>query len=187
MVSDIRIAKAAKGDRAAWEEIVREQHPRLYPLCLRMMASPQDAMDMEQEIWIKVWRSLPSFKGDSSLSTWLYRITMNTCLDELRRRKKKAQISLEALSEEGWEAPDPEGEKLLERSMNRELIRQALEKLPPDYKAALLLRDREELSYEGIASILNIPIGTVRSRISRGRKAMAKILLELEPDFLNHV
>jgi len=98
---DIRVIRAQKGDTAAFEDLVREHQTRLYHTCLRMMANPDDARDMAQEILVKVWRNLPAFKGESSLSTWLYRIAMNTCLDELRRRKKAKQTSMEALAESG--------------------------------------------------------------------------------------
>jgi len=186
-ITDLRVRAAQKGDKAAFEAIVSEQHARLYHVCLRMMASPEDAADMMQEVWVKVWRNLPRFKGDSSLSTWLYRVAMNTCLDELRRRKKGAQVSMETLAESGWEPTDPQAEELLERSINRELLLSALSTLAEDYRAVLVLRDLQGMAYEEISAILNIPLGTVRSRLSRARKQMAKNLLQLEPNFLEHV
>jgi len=184
---DIRVIRAQKGDTAAFEDLVREHQTRLYHTCLRMMANPDDARDMAQEILVKVWRNLPAFKGESSLSTWLYRIAMNTCLDELRRRKKAKQTSMEALAESGWEPTDPEAERLLDRSLNRELLHCALDELPEDFRAVVVLRDVDGLAYEEIAEVLACPIGTVRSRLNRARKMLAKTLLEMEPNFLDRV
>ncbi len=186
-ITDMRVLQAQKGDAAAFESLIREHQTRLYHTCLRMMSNPDDARDMAQEILVKIWRSLPSFKGDSSFSTWLYRIAVNTCLDELRRRKKAKQTSMEALAESGWEPADPDAERLLDRALNRELIYRALGELHEDFRAVIVLRDVNGMAYEEIAEILGCPIGTVRSRLNRARKLLAKILLEMEPNFLDRV
>ena len=186
-IMDIRVLQAQQGNAAAFESLVREHQTRLYHTCLRMLANPDDARDMAQDILVKVWRSLPSFKGDSSFSTWLYRIAVNTCLDELRRRKKARQTSMEALAESGWEPSDPEAERLLDRALNRELIHKALNELQEDFRAVIVLRDVDGLSYEEIAEVLECPVGTVRSRLNRARRLLAKILLEMEPKFLDRV
>lgn len=186
-ITDIRVLQAQNGDVSAFESLVREYQSRLYHTCLRMMADPEDARDMAQDILVKVWRSLPSFKGESSFSTWLYRIAVNTCLDELRRRKKAAHASVEALAESGWEPSDPEAEHLLELALNRDLLQKALQRLPDDFRTVIVLRDVNGLSYEEIAQIIDCPIGTVRSRLNRARKNMAKILIDMEPNFLELV
>jgi len=186
-ITDIRVLQAQKGDAAAFEDLVREHQTKLYHTCLRMMGNPDDARDMSQEILVKIWRNLPSFKGDSSLSTWLYRIAINTCLDELRRRSKNRQSSIEALSESGWEPTDPEAEQILDRALNRQLLRSAIKQLPDDFRAVIVLRDVSGFAYEEIAQVLDCPIGTVRSRLNRARKLLAKILLDMEPNILTHV
>lgn len=186
-ITDIRVLQAQAGDAAAFESLVSEYQTRLYHTCLRMMSNPEDARDMAQEILIKVWRSLPNFKGDSSFSTWLYRVAVNTCLDELRRRKKVQHTSMEALAESGWEPTDPEAEHLLELALNRDLLNGALRELPDDFRAVIVLRDVNGLAYEEIAQVLDCPIGTVRSRLNRARKLLARILLDMEPNFLYRV
>jgi len=184
---DLRVRKAKSGDQAAFEELVREHQTRIYNICLRTMGNPEDALDMAQETLLKAWRALPTFQGTSSLSTWLYRVAVNTCLDELRRRKKAQQVSVEALAESGWEPEDPDSAEKLDAALRKGLLQEALASLPDEYRAALVLRDVQGFSYEEIAEILDCPIGTVRSRLNRARRQMAKKLLELEPSFMETV
>ena len=140
------------------------------------MGSAEDAADMAQETLLKAWRALQRFDGRSSLGTWLYRIAVNTCLDELRRRKNRTTVSIQNLAEKGWE-PEDEGGDFVERSIQREEVRQALRELPDDYRTVLILRDIQGFSYDEIADILACPVGTVRSRLNRARGNMVKKLL----------
>ena len=160
---DIRILRARKGDAAAFEELVREHERKLFNLCFHTMGNAEDAADMAQETLLKAWRALERFDGRSGLGTWLYRIAVNTCLDELRRRKNRTAISIQGLSEKGWEPEDDSGD-FVERSIQREEVRKALLALSEEYRAVLILRDILGFSYDEIAEILECPVGTVRSR-----------------------
>ncbi len=172
---DMRIAQAQQGDLTAFEELVREHERKIYNLCFSTMGSAEDAADMAQETLLKAWRALQRFDGRSSLGTWLYRIAVNTCLDELRRRKNRTTVSIQNLAEKGWE-PEDDGGDFVERSIQREEVRQALRELPDDYRTVLILRDIQGFSYDEIAAILSCPVGTVRSRLNRARGNMVKKL-----------
>ena len=127
---------------------------------------------------MRVYKALPTFKGESSFSTWAYRITMNTCLDDLRRKKNKAASSLDALLDLGWSPADEDNtpeRKFSQKEAQREISR-AIQSLPEDMRAAIVLRDIHGFSYEEIASMLSINIGTIKSRISRGREKLREIL-----------
>ena len=102
------IQRASGGDMAAFNELLGLHEKRMYGICLRMCRNPEDAQDCLQEAMLRVFRAITGFKGQSTFSTWLYRITMNACIDELRRRKNAPQVSMEALMEDGWTQPDPE-------------------------------------------------------------------------------
>ena len=172
---DIRILRAQKGDTAAFEELVREHERKIYNLCFNTMGSMEDAADMAQETLLKAWRALERFDGRSGLGTWLYRIAVNTCLDELRRRKNRSAVSMQSLAEKGWEPEDDSGD-FVERSIQRDEVRRALMELPEEYRTVLILRDIQGFSYDEIASILECPVGTVRSRLNRARGNIAKKL-----------
>jgi RNA polymerase sigma-70 factor (ECF subfamily) len=166
------VKRAQKGDAAAFESLYNQHLKRVYNIAWRMMGNGADAEDVAQEVMLKAWRALPKFKMDSAFGTWLYRITMNACSDELRRRKKKT-VSVEEMSESGREIAS---EGFEERSVDGGSIAGAVARLGKDYRAALVLRDVEGYAYEEIARILRCPIGTVRSRINRAREQMRGML-----------
>ena len=172
---DARIERAQQGDIAAFEELMQEHERKIYNLCFGTMGSAEDAADMAQETLLKAWRALSRFDGRSSLGTWLYRIAVNTCLDELRKRKNRTAVSMQHLAEKGWEPEDDSGD-FVDRSIQREEVRRALGELPEDYRMVLVLRDIQGFAYDEIASILQCPVGTVRSRLNRARGNMAKKL-----------
>lgn len=118
--------------------------------------------------------------GQSSVTTWLHRVAVNTCLDELRKRKKQAALSVQELSESGWEPADDAAGDFASRVVDKEAVSAALAELPPDHRAVLVLRDVEGYSYEELARILDCPVGTVRSRLNRARANMMKILSAME-------
>ncbi len=175
------IKKAQKGDIAAFEELVKTYEGFVYNLALRTLRSEQDAQDAAQEVFIKVWSSLGSFRGDSKFSVWLYRITGNVCTDILRRRRSDI-VSLTVDDGEGGDteleiadsSPTPH-EALAQKERSASLAA-ALEMLPEDYRKVLLLRESADMSYDEIASALKIDIGTVKSRIFRARKKLREIL-----------
>jgi RNA polymerase sigma-70 factor (ECF subfamily) len=189
------LERSRHGDLAAFNEIVAAYQDRLYNLCLRMLGSRQAAEDACQEAFLSAYRGLASMRG-GSLKSWLFRIAANACIDELRRRRRQPALSLDAPAREGEEeraldvadtGPGPERQALrgeLWRALEAELSR-----LPPDQRLAVLLSDVEELSYEEIAETMSCSLGTVKSRISRGR-ARLRLALRARPelfgDLLRH-
>lgn len=180
------IRRAKQGDMLAFEELILKHEKIVYNLALRMMNHSEDARDISQEVFLKAYRSLSNFDERSAFSTWLYRITHNTCIDEMRKRKGKQSFSLEEEleNEEGSmqrqiadEGDTPE-ESLLRAEQKNEIL-QALDNLSEEHKAAIVLRDVKGLSYEEIAEILEVTLGTVKSRISRGRNQLKNEILKI--------
>ena len=167
-----------QGDEAAFETLVRLYEKKVYTLCRRMCANDEDAQEAAQDAFLALWRSAKSFRGDASLSTWLYRLATNACIDLLRRNKRGGErVSLddeEAAFELADESPLPE--QALERKETQRLINEGLAALPEDYRAILLLREAEGLSYAEIADAMHLELGTVKSRISRGRVLLRNYL-----------
>jgi len=173
------LKRALNGDISAFEELVSSNEKRIYNLCLRMMKNEQDAQDMAQEALLKAWRSLRKFNLKAAFSTWLYKIAINTCLDELRKRKNNTQ-SIEEMSEKGHTIQDDKAQNFTDDSDLKYGITQAMEKLESKEKLIIVLKDVQGYSYEEISSILSCPVGTVRSRLSRSRKKLANICIEME-------
>jgi RNA polymerase sigma-70 factor (ECF subfamily) len=167
------VSAAARGDAAALESLLREHHARVHALCRRLTGNEEDALDATQEALIAIARGVRRFDGRSSFSTWVYRVATNAALDELRRRRRRplpAPDPWEGGSQDAplRAAPDPAGAVAARLDVDR-----LLGLLPADQRAAVVLRDLLDLDYSEIAETLEIPIGTVRSRIARGRAAMA--------------
>ena len=175
---ELLLRRACKGDVQAFEELMQSHESRIYTIALRMMGNREDAQDCAQEAMVRIYRAMGSFKGQSALATWIYRITMNTCLDELRRRKARKVTSLDSLVDNGWSPTDtgdtPEEHGLRVEKQNA--LNQAIQSLPDDMRAAIILRDVKGYSYDEIASILDANVGTIKSRISRGREKLREIL-----------
>lgn len=177
------IERAVRGSAQAFNELMSMHEGRMYAVALRMCGNREDAQDCLQDAMLRIYRSIASFKAQSSFGTWAYRITMNTCLDELRRRKGRPGTSLDDLLEEGWTPSD--GGDTPERHAIRAEMQQSLQRyireLPEDMRAAVVLRDIQGLPYEDIAEALGVNVGTIKSRISRGReKLREKIALNPE-------
>ena len=171
------VVRARDGDRAALEQLLRRHQDRIHALCRRMVGHPTDAQDVAQEAMISVVRGLPSFDGRSAFTTWLYRITTNACLDELRRRQRRPLVALPDLDREIDAGPSQGGAPdLAEQAADKLDIDAALAALPLEFRAPVVLRDLCRLDYREIATVLDIPPGTVRSRIARGRAALAASL-----------
>ena len=175
---ELLLRRACKGDVQAFEELMQSHESRIYAIALRMMGNREDAQDCAQEAMVRIYRAMGSFKGQSALATWIYRITMNTCLDELRRRKARKVTSLDSLVDNGWSPTDtgdtPEEHGLRVEKQNA--LNQAIQSLPDDMRAAIILRDVKGYSYDEIASMLDANVGTIKSRISRGREKLREIL-----------
>ncbi len=180
---DPRLQRARDGDLAAFNELVLEYQGRVFSLC--MLGSRPAAEDAAQDAFVSAWRSLGGLRG-TALRPWLLRISANLCRDELRRRGRRPATSLEAALEEGLPepaaaAPTPERAALDEEL--RQGIEAALLDLPPEQRLAVILCDIEQLDYAEIASVMRSTLGTVKSRIARGR-ARLRDRLQAEPELL---
>ena len=174
------LARARRGEVAAFEELVRLYEKRVYAVALRSAGSPEDAADIVQEVFLRAWRSIESFRGDSGFSTWLFRITMNLCVDCARHKHAQPQTQ-PLVGEDDAERPIPDTaptpEEHLENSeLGRELAA-ALGDVSGEHRQIVLLRDVSGLSYTEIAEVLEISEGTVKSRLSRARLALRTVLL----------
>lgn len=173
------IAAAQKGDQEAFAQLVTRYEKRVFALTSRMCRNPADAEEAAQEAFLSAWQGLPFFRGDSNFSTWLYRLASNACVDILRREGRHQASSLDD-EDAAIDLPDhslsPHDEA--ERTELRRQIEEGLAALPPDYRQVLILRELHQQTYDEIAAILSLDIGTVKSRINRGRKRLRKILLE---------
>jgi RNA polymerase sigma-70 factor, ECF subfamily len=185
MSSDRDLAmRASGGDVGAFRQLVREHSGLVYRVALRILGV-QDAQDASQEVWVRAWRNIENFRGDSAFSTWLYRITVNTCLSvrrkESRRREREySGDELPFLPEPGGGDADPEAAAL--STQQREELLAALAHVRAEHRAALVLRHMEGLSYAEIARILDVPDGTAKGWVSRGRAAMLVALAGKEND-----
>ena len=183
---DRALVRAAQGgDMAAFEELVARHRDKIYARAYSIMRNEEEAIDLSQEAWVKGWQRLKQFHGESSFSTWLSRITINLCLDQLRRLKRQQAMSIEELDEEsgGVERQMPvltvnptEG---LERAEMRKRIDAALGKLSHEHRTVLVLHEFEEMEYKEIAKTMGCSIGTVMSRLFYARRKMAALLADL--------
>ena len=182
MKDDKLLRRAQKGDEAAFEELVRLYEKTVYAVCWRICRKEEDAMDAAQESFLAAWRGLKDFRGEAAFSTWLTRLATNASLDLLRKKKRqKEEISVEGAEEEGLQLPCQEADgpqEHMERQERVACVQQALLLLTQEHREVLVLREMRQLSYEEIAAQLGISVGTVRSRISRGREKLREILLQ---------
>ena len=183
--------RCVRGDAAAWEELARGQQRRVYGLCYRFTGSTSDAEDLTQEVFIKVYRNLSSFDvSKGSFTTWLATLTRNLLVDHYRRaRMERSTESLDESTDAEETGPtrldrlaDPRRsqEQVAAGSQLRAQIQSALTKVSPELREAVVLRDIEDMDYREIAETLGVPVGTVKSRISRGRAELARLLKSLE-------
>jgi len=179
------------GDQRAWNQMVSGQHKRVYAICYRFTNDPTDAEDITQDVFIKVYRNLSSFDATKgSFQTWITTLTRNMLVDNYRRTKlDRATDSIDATLSAEDDGPTM-ADRLADTRQNQEerfaglelkaTIQQALKKLSPELREAVILRDLEDMDYKEIAIILKIPEGTVKSRISRGRAELARLLQRIE-------
>ena len=185
------VAQCMAGDQRAWNQMVAGQHKRVYAICYRFTNDPTDAEDITQDVFIKVYRNLASFDATKgSFQTWITTLTRNMLVDNYRRNKlDRATDSLDATLSADDDGPTL-ADRLADTRQNQEqrfaglelkaTIQQALKKLSPELREAVILRDLEDMDYKEIAIILKIPEGTVKSRISRGRAELARLLQRIE-------
>jgi RNA polymerase sigma-70 factor (ECF subfamily) len=184
------VSAAKKGDMAAFEELVARYRDKMYARAYSMMRNEEEAVDLSQEAWVKSWQRLGQFHGESSFGTWLTRIVINLCLDQLRRQKRQRSESIEAMSEEsgGVErhmpvvTPNPTAG--LERAELRQRIDQALSQLSHEHRTVLVLHEFEEMEYKEIAKAMACSIGTVMSRLFYARRKMAALMASSKKEYL---
>jgi RNA polymerase sigma-70 factor (ECF subfamily) len=175
------VARCIRGDEAAWEELVRVHTRKVYSLCFRFTNSGSEAQDLTQEVFLRVFRTLKSFRSaEGSFATWLARVTRNLLIDHYRRtRQERVTDSIEGqlpmIEEEGAAAAVRPDQAVAGREAS-EILQATLQKLSPDLREAVILRDLQEMEYREIAGVLGIPEGTVKSRINRGRAELARLL-----------
>ncbi len=168
-----------KKDTGQFERLAAENERQVYAVCFHMMGSREDALDCAQETMLRAFRAFDSFRREASFSTWITRIAMNVCTDALRKRRDA--VSLDVLREDqGFDVQDaaPTAYARLEEKERLRLLREGLSQLPPDMRQMIVLRDIQGKSYEEIGEILEVPLGTVKSRVSRAREKLALILKE---------
>jgi len=178
------VERAKSGEVEAFEQLILNCQKKVFNIAYRMIGNYDDANELAQEVFLRAFRSMKKFKGDALFSTWIYKVTVNVCLDEIRKRKKKIVVSLDQEIEikDGEvkrqipdNAPTPDIE--LETKELKNAVNESIQQLPDDYKSIIVLRDIQGFSYFEISKIVNCPEGTVKSRISRARKALKEILL----------
>ena len=176
------IDSARKGDQDAFAELVRLYEKKVFALTARMCKNPEDAAEAAQEAFLAAWQGLPNFRGDAAFSTWLYRLASNACIDLLRREGRHQSAAGPSFNDEetGLEETDtaPTPAETLERKELRQQIELGLQSLSTEHRQVLILREIHQLSYDEISQILKLDTGTVKSRISRGRRQLRNFLLK---------
>ncbi|HET8786628.1 MAG TPA: sigma-70 family RNA polymerase sigma factor [Candidatus Limnocylindrales bacterium] len=163
------------GEPDAFTEIVRRHQQRVYSLCLRMLGEADAAADVAQDTFLTVLRKLESFRGDAAFTTWLHRVAVNACYDELRRKRRRP--ILHVVSDDGPEHdPGPSIADHADEVVGTSDAAAALASIPEEFRVAVVLADVQDLPYDQIAEILEVPVGTVKSRVHRGRVALAAAL-----------
>ncbi len=170
------VLRAQKGDNDAFSELVSLYEKKVYNLTLRMTRNPEDALDLSQEIFIRIYKSLPLFKAQSTFSTWVYSIASNTCIDFTRKEAKRKTLSID--EEEYFDIPDlkHQPEACAENNELRKQIAAGIDSLSSEHREVIVLRELNGLSYEEIADALDISCGTVKSRICRAREKLCSYL-----------
>jgi RNA polymerase sigma-70 factor (ECF subfamily) len=170
------VRRFQEGSSAAFEALVARHGTRIYNLCLRVLGDPDEAADASQDTFLTALRKLNTFRGEAAFTTWLHRVAVNACYDSLRRKRRRPMLHL--VSEEQGEGqepgppfPDPSDD--VARSVD---VARALQQVPEEFRVVLVMADVQDLPYEEIARVLEVPVGTVKSRVFRGRAALGRAL-----------
>ena len=183
----VLVRRCIAGDAAAWEELVRQQNRRIYNICYRFTGSSSDAEDLTQEVFIRLYRTMASYEPDKgSFNTWLTTLTRNMLVDHFRRtRQERVTDSMDAAPAADEDAPTlaeriedaaPSPQARLATKETQKMVQNALQRVSPDLREAVILRDLQDMDYKEIAAALKVPEGTVKSRINRGRAELARLL-----------
>lgn len=188
--AQILVRRCIAGDAAAWEELVRQYHRRIYQICYRFTGSHAEAEDLTQDIFIRMYRSLESYDpARASFVTWVVTVSRNLLVDHFRKGKyDRVTDSLDGSATDSEEMPlsdriadvSPGPDAHLESREAREQVHRALQRLSPELREAVILRDLQDMDYREIATVLKVPEGTVKSRINRGRTELARLLARTE-------
>jgi RNA polymerase sigma-70 factor, ECF subfamily len=184
------VRAAQQGEMAAFEELVARHRDKIYARAFSMMRNEEEAIDLSQEAWVKGWQRLKQFQGEASFGTWMTRIVINLCLDQLRKQKRQRTESIEAMSDEsgGVERHMPvvtvNPTAGLERAEIRQRIDRALSQLSHEHRTVLVLHEFEEMEYKEIAKTMDCSIGTVMSRLFYARRKMAALLADMKKEDL---
>jgi RNA polymerase sigma-70 factor (ECF subfamily) len=166
------LARVVEGDHAAFEEVLRAHEDRVFSVCLRILGHREQALDATQETFLTVFRKADQFQGRAAAGTWIYRIAVNTCYDQLRKAKRRRTEPLP----DHLDPTDLRAQEAVEAAGLRPEIQRALSELPPDFRAAIVLADIEGIPLREVAETLGVPVGTVKSRLFRGRRLLARSL-----------
>ena len=187
----VLLAKLRRNDSAAFELLVKLHQDRVYDFCVRMLNDREEAFDLTQEIFLSIHQNVDKFRADAKLTTWIFRISRNHCLNRLKYLKRRGRGRSDEFGEAnegdisasmgGSSAPDEH----LTRKRERQLVHTAIEELDEEQRSLVVLRDVEGLSYDEIMEITELPEGTVKSRLHRAREKLAGILTKLESTFVN--
>ena len=179
------VARALEGDLPSFERLVARYQNKIMGYATRMLSNREEAEDVTQEVFIKAYRSMDSFRGESSFSTWIYRIATNLCIDRLRKKKRSPQqaYSLDEPMDKdeekgGREIPDTSTEptRAVEKEELRQRVREMVAEMPEKLRAVLIMCDMQGMPYEDIAKVLNVPVGTVKSRLFHARADLGRRL-----------
>jgi RNA polymerase sigma-70 factor (ECF subfamily) len=166
------LARVVGGDRQAFELVMRNHEDRVFSVCIRILGDREKALDATQDTFLTVFRKASQFEGRSAVGTWIYRIAVNACYDQLRKTQRRPTESLP----EHVDPTDPSAEEAIESAALRPEIESALSQLPADFRNAVILADLEGLPLPEVADVLGVPVGTVKSRVFRGRRLLAQRL-----------
>lgn len=191
------LSRIRKGDRGALGELLQAHQTRLYNVCLRMLCHRDDAAEVAQDAMLKIVQNIDRFRGDAQVTTWMTRIAMNQSISHLRRRKLRRTVSLDghtpragsdpqdqasALRQQLADSREPSPASRVERNEQLGQLQMALGQLDDDFRAVLVLRDIEQMDYQQMAEVLDVPVGTIKSRLFRARLALRQQLVQMEAD-----
>jgi RNA polymerase sigma-70 factor (ECF subfamily) len=170
------VGRYLAGDPTAFGELVERHGSRVYNLCLRVVGDPEDAADASQDAFVSAMRKLGTFRGEAAFTTWMHRVAVNACYDLLRRRRRQPMLHLVGDDDGPQPEPGPPEPDHADRIVGSADAAAALLQIPEEFRVALVLADVQDVAYDQIAAILEIPVGTVKSRVHRGRIALAKAM-----------
>jgi RNA polymerase sigma-70 factor, ECF subfamily len=177
---DAQMVTASKnGDQDAFSLLVQRYQRRVFNLVFRMLQDYEEASEVTQEAFLAAWQGLPAFRGEARFSTWLYRISYNCALKQLETRKRDKALQTALQAEQTFEGDDPKN-ALLEMLDNQEMVQEQLSQLPPKYRIVLILRHLQDMTYEEMAEVLTMPVGTIKTHLFRARNLLKERLQNFE-------